>query len=784
LIPIKPIRKIAVKRAKYYKMKKYLLLLLLCLSSQLFAQNNNNNLTATIIGSGSPKYNAERSGPSVLISYQNTKILVDMGNGTQANLNKNKTKIREIDAFLFTHHHLDHNEEFTPIFIQSLLGGNDIIVAGPKPTTTMVDNILSIYEEDITYRLSKSGRSLSDVASHFTAKNISGTSSFYIGDIKISYTPVPHSITTLAYRFDAGNESIVISGDLTYTESLPILAKNADYLIMDSGGAIELGSKRKPNANNNRTRNKEHAHVNLAESSQMAKEANVKNLVLTHFTFTNIDEEATSAEIRKNFSGTIIYGKDLLSLPLKQNSSTSKNTNLKYSYPIVDTKVQDYYSDTQEISKPSAGEAFYGQDANYKGNQPSYTKNGDGTVSDHVTGLMWEQDMGTKMTLEEATQKAKDSKLGTYTDWRVPTIKELYSLIQFTGKVKGAKAIDLFIDTDYFNQPLGNSEKGEREIDAQTWSSTEYVGKTMRNDATIFGVNFVDGRIKGYPKSKPRTGSDNKMYFRLVRGNTEYGKNNLIDNGDATVSDYATGLMWQKTDDGEGKDWKGALCYAENLELASYSDWRLPNAKELQSIVDYTRSPQTTHSPAIDPIFECTQIEDPEGNPGQYPFYWTSTTHLDGRNPNASAAYIAFGEAQGQMHGKLMDVHGAGAQRSDPKSGNKQDYPQYFGPQGDVRYVYNYVRCVRDINPTENTETVQESVPKTKQAQSNQQKNNRSKANNMAPSFDKLLANMDTNKDGKISKSEVKGKLKENFDRRDTNKDGYITEDELERRNR
>ena len=43
---------------------------------------------------------------------------------------------------------------------------------------------------------------------------------------------------------------------------------------------------------------------------------------------------------------------------------------------------------------------------------------------------------------------------------------------------------------------------------------------------------------------------------------------------------------------------------------------------------------------------------------------------------------------------------------------------------------------------------------------------------------------MDTNKDGKISKSEVKGKLKDNFDRRDTNKDGYITEDELERRNR
>jgi hypothetical protein len=310
------------------------------------------------------------------------------------------------------------------------------------------------------------------------------------------------------------------------------------------------------------------------------------------------------------------------------------------------------------------------------------------------------------------------------------------------------------------------------------------VGKTKRNDATIFGVNFVDGRIKGYPKYNPRTGTNNKMYFRLVRGNTDYGKNNFIDNGDGTLSDYATGLMWQKTDDGIGKDWEEALKYAENLDLATYSDWRLPNAKELQSIVDYTRSPQTTNSPAIHPIFETTEIKDPEGNTEQYPFYWTSTSHLDGRNPFSGAVYIAFGEAQGQMRGNLMDVHGAGAQRSDPKSGNKDDFPQYFGPQGDVRYVYNYVRCVRNINTPEKSKTIQQSIPKTTQVKQNLQKPNRQNSKNTPPSFKDLLEKMDSNNDGKISKSEVKGKLKENFDKRDQNKDGYITEDELTRRNR
>lgn len=370
---------------------------------------------------------------------------------------------------------------------------------------------------------------------------------------------------------------------------------------------------------------------------------------------------------------------------------------LDYSYKIVDTGVVDFYSDIELINEPIDGEEFYGQDAHYQINTPSYMDNGDGTITDNVTGLMWQKDMGEKMTYDEAFTAASESRVGGYDDWRVPTIKELYSLIQFTGKVEGEKAIDYFIDTNYFNQPLGDISSGEREIDAQTWTSTEYVGRTMNNDETVFGVNFIDGRIKGYPKYDVKTNEAKKMYFRLVRGNTEYGKNNFIDNNDGTISDLSTGLMWQKADDGQGRDWKESLNYAESLDLAGYSDWRLPNAKELQSIVDYSRSPQTTNSAAINPIFDITSIIDPEGNIN-YPFFWTSTTHQDGKNPYDSAAYVSFGEAQGKMFNNLMDVHGAGAQRSDPKSGNENNYPEFFGPQGDIRYVYNYVRCVRTID--------------------------------------------------------------------------------------
>lgn len=379
-----------------------------------------------------------------------------------------------------------------------------------------------------------------------------------------------------------------------------------------------------------------------------------------------------------------------------KTDSSEETKPVELSYRIPDTGVTDFYSNTEIIDEPSEGEPFYGQDATYQFNTPSYTDNNDGTITDNVTGLMWQKDMGEKMTYEEALEAAENCTLGGYDDWRIPTIKELYSLILFTGRSGGEKAGDrLFIDTDYFIQPLGDTEKGEREIDAQTWSSTIYTGKTMNNAETIFGVNFVDGRIKGYPLKKQN--KENKMYFRFVRGNPEYGINKFVDNGDGTITDLATGLMWQKADSGMGMDWQDALEYAENLELAGYSDWRLPNAKELQSIVDYSRSPMATDSAAIDPIFEISEIRDMNGQK-QYPYFWSSTTHLDGANPYSSAVYIAFGEAQGIMNGKLMDVHGAGAQRSDPKSGKPEDYPSAFGPQGDIRMVYNYVRCVRNVD--------------------------------------------------------------------------------------
>jgi hypothetical protein len=379
------------------------------------------------------------------------------------------------------------------------------------------------------------------------------------------------------------------------------------------------------------------------------------------------------------------------------------------SYPIVDTGQGKCYDAAREIAPPAAGAAFYGQDGQVRGTQPAYQDNGDGTISDLVTGLMWVKARGEKVYWNAAMAGAKQCRVGGYTDWRMPTIKELYSLINFTGGFHMSAANSVpYLDTRYFEFRYGNEAAGERGIDCQDWTATTYVSTTMLGNATVFGVNFADGRIKGYPKSRPGPGGgvEHTLYARYVRGNPGYGKNDFRDNGDGTVTDRATGLMWTKADSGTGLNWQQALAWVQEKNTANFlghRDWRLPNAKELQSIVDYTRSPDTSRSAAIDPVFTCTPITN-EGGAADYPFYWTGTSHLDGPLNQANAAiYLAFGRALGWMglppgsqNVRLLDVHGAGAQRSDPKTGNPASFPHGRGPQGDVIRIYNYVRCVRE----------------------------------------------------------------------------------------
>ncbi len=91
-----------------------------------------------------------------------------------------------------------------------------------------------------------------------------------------------------------------------------------------------------------------------------------------------------------------------------------------------------------------------------------------------------------------------------------------------------------------------------------------------------------------------------------------YGRpQNFQDNGNGTVTDHNTTLMWQQTDDGTQRTWQDAIDYCTAFDDGTYDNWRLPEIFELRSIVDYGRS-----KPAINPVFSCQSSD-----------YWSATPH-------------------------------------------------------------------------------------------------------------------------------------------------------------
>ena len=385
----------------------------------------------------------------------------------------------------------------------------------------------------------------------------------------------------------------------------------------------------------------------------------------------------------------------LLAITISCKKSAKKATvtaNNNIHFVLSDTGQDKFYDNKgNQIDAPTKESKFYGQDAQYTGIASAYKDNEDGTITDLNTGLMWQKTPDyRKHNFYDAFDYVNNLEIGGHTDWRLPTIKELYSLLNSNGELypQNLEKSQTYLNTDYFDFEYDK----RMPFAGQYWSSTKYVKGPLQNIKMegAFGFNFADGHIKAYETGlyfNGTTGVRNPgNYVRAVRGKENvYGVNNFKDNNNGTITDQATGLMWQKSDDGNTYNWTEALVYAKNSNLANYNDWRLPNTKELQSIVDYDKNT----FPAIDTnYFECTNSDS---------WFWSSTTQGDFKY---SACYIAFGKAYSKDNSsatEYYDWHGAGAQRSDPKAGNINDYLMESVNAADSLRIKNYVRLVRTI---------------------------------------------------------------------------------------
>ncbi|HBI14411.1 MAG TPA: hypothetical protein DDY20_02655 [Desulfobulbaceae bacterium] len=310
-----------------------------------------------------------------------------------------------------------------------------------------------------------------------------------------------------------------------------------------------------------------------------------------------------------------------------------------------DTGQTTCYDDIGNVLNPcpAEGQPFYGQDAQYAGPTRSYTKleiNGNALpesakswamVRDNITGLIWEakdgrdgiQDYTNHHDADNiytwcdtnpdtnggnqgtcGTNDTKDfidalngSSFGGHTDWRLPSIKELTTLVD---RSRYGPAIG----TNYF--PLTVWSLYEK---PSYWSSTTDL---FRQDKA-WRINFRNGDSEETRLKLIR------CHVRAVRGGQTPPEKRFVDNQDGTVTDTVTRLQWQQatadpSGDGtpDAMTWEDALAYAENLSLAGHEDWRLPDFNELASVVDYSR-----YDPAIDnKAFPRTAR----------PPYWSSTT--------------------------------------------------------------------------------------------------------------------------------------------------------------
>ena len=256
---------------------------------------------------------------------------------------------------------------------------------------------------------------------------------------------------------------------------------------------------------------------------------------------------------------------------------------------LPDTGQTKCYNNTVEIPCPQPGQAFYGQDAEYV-KARSYTDLGNGIVRDNVTGLEWQQASAPgAYTWQQALDYCAGLFLGDHDDWRLPTIKELSTLENSNIPLPGPT-----IDTNYFSDT----------VPTFYWSSTPNA-RWPQPWYAEFGLGGVD--------------TSNKTEFykvRAVRGKP-LPANNFINNNDGTITDTATGLMWQQATAPGTYTWQLALDYVALLntdEYLGYDDWRLPDRTELLSILDYSR-----YDPAIDPVFSTVASK-----------YWSSTTFANG----------------------------------------------------------------------------------------------------------------------------------------------------------
>jgi ribonuclease BN (tRNA processing enzyme) len=261
-----------------------------------------------------------RNNPATLILINDVPYVVDCGQGVSRQIMSAGVSLERLRYIFITHHHSDHNLEYGALLYNSALAeANHLDAYGPPGLKKLTHDFFEYEKFDIETRIVDEGSP--DFRKNIVVHEFDKPGLVMQNDdVKVTSCRVRHPPITqsYAYRFDAKDRSIVISGDTAYAPELAEFAKRADVLVHEAMylPAIEALVKRVPSA----TRLRAHllaSHTSTEDVGRIAAQAQVKTLVLSHLVpgdDPSITDEQWTEGVRKYFKGPIIVGKDLMEI--------------------------------------------------------------------------------------------------------------------------------------------------------------------------------------------------------------------------------------------------------------------------------------------------------------------------------------------------------------------------------------------------------------------------------------------------------------------------------------
>jgi len=286
-------------------------------------------LELVILGTASPIHTAHRFGPAQVISGGGVNVLVDTGWGSTLRLYQAGIPPQKIDAVFFTHLHSDHTTDLPDFLVMRWVGGIDrpLPVYGPEGTARMVAAFQEALAADTKYRLAHHGEKLWAGGLAAEVKEVSAgeepVAVATVGEIAIKAFDVDHRpvMPAFGYRLERGERSITISGDTNPCPGLLNGSRDADILVCDSMNkpmmaALEENLRTVGNKLQASLLEDAHTyHASVQEAAEIARDAQVKHLVLSHVMPSIAHEPGVLAQfaggLDKIYAGPISVARDL-----------------------------------------------------------------------------------------------------------------------------------------------------------------------------------------------------------------------------------------------------------------------------------------------------------------------------------------------------------------------------------------------------------------------------------------------------------------------------------------